>query len=199
MAAADCATGASGDGLRDPLSGQEYARRASAPDADRDAMAGDAIESAGRASDGDPLARSLPAGRSRGHAYVLAVAALGLVALAALRWLATPDPRGYGTHEQLGLPPCMLIEVTRFPCPGCGVTTSVSLAAHGRFTEAFLNQPFGLAVALAIPLFALWAAWMHVSGRDLYRTLVGMRTARWLVPIVALLLASWIYKIAVTL
>src|SRR3954447_16098360 len=38
-------------------------------------------------------------------------------------WLR-PDPRGMGTHQQLGLPPCTFYLYTDVPCPSCGMTTS---------------------------------------------------------------------------
>ncbi len=36
----------------------------------------------------------------------LALVALGWAAIFVIAWLLKPDPRGLGTHEQLGLPPC---------------------------------------------------------------------------------------------
>jgi Protein of unknown function (DUF2752) len=160
-----------------------------------------ALESTPAPADGDPRALGWDERSTRGQGhYVVLLGALGaLLALPVLRWLATPDARGYGTHEQLGLPPCTMMEVTGIPCPGCGVTTSISLAVHGHLVAAFLNQPFGLLVALTIPLFTGWAVWSHVAGRDLYRALTGRNASRWLVPAVALLLAAWVYKIVVTL
>ena len=35
-----------------------------------------------------------------------------------------PDQRGYGTHEQVGLPPCTFIRVFNVRCPTCGMMTS---------------------------------------------------------------------------
>ncbi|NBO19844.1 MAG: DUF2752 domain-containing protein, partial [Proteobacteria bacterium] len=43
--------------------------------------------------------------------------------LSNVRWL-TPDARGLGTHEQLGLPPCGFYLWYGLPCPSCGMTTS---------------------------------------------------------------------------
>ena len=118
-----------------------------------------------------------------------------LVVLAFALWIE-PDPRGYGTHERLGMPACKMLELTGWPCPGCGVTTSVALAARGRIVASFLNQPFGLAVALAMPLCVVWAFVGVVRGRDLYRELVRVRLGRWGVLLVVLLIASWVYKAA---
>jgi hypothetical protein len=119
--------------------------------------------------------------RSFEHWAILTLAALGVIGLLVLGTFATPDERGYGTHEQLGLPSCKSIEWLGIPCPGCGVTTSISLVAHGRFGDGPRNQPLGFALAFAIPLFALWALRAHRRGRDLYvelclprrRTLAG--------------------------
>ena len=64
-----------------------------------------------------------------------------------------PDPRGYGTHEQLGLPPCGFRLFTGMPCPGCGGTTAFVLAAHGHLLQALRVHVAG-AVAAAICVVA---------------------------------------------
>ncbi|RMD64605.1 MAG: DUF2752 domain-containing protein [Planctomycetota bacterium] len=61
----------------------------------------------------------------------------------------TPSPAGHGTHTQLGLPPCSWALALGRPCPTCGMTTAVSLAAHGDLASALHAQPMGLAIALA--------------------------------------------------
>jgi len=78
--------------------------------------------------------------------YVLAIS--GSAAMLGIGRVLTPNPRGIGTHEQLGLPPCMFLKLTGIPCPSCGLTTSVAYAAHLQFSASFVTQPFGLLIAL---------------------------------------------------
>lgn len=106
---------------------------------------------------------------------VLAGAALALAALALLAFGLEPDPSGHGTHTQLGLPPCLTMAAFGLPCPGCGVTTAASWAAHGEFVQALRTQPFGAFAALALAAFPLWALVGALRGRDL-----GARVPAWL-------------------
>src|SRR5689334_8979719 len=46
-----------------------------------------------------------------------------------------PDAHQYGTHEQLGLPPCGFLVMTGLPCPTCGMTTAFAYATHGRLLQ----------------------------------------------------------------
>lgn len=119
-----------------------------------------------------------------------------LAVLGAAAW-TSPDPEGHGTHTQLGLPPCPWAQALDWPCATCGMTTAVSLAAHGHFAEAFLTQPAG-AIG-AILLAALFWAFLHVAATGsrlgrMYGRMVTPRTTGWGV---AVLLAAWAYKAAV--
>ena len=77
------------------------------------------------------------------------------------------------------------------------MTTAVSLAAHGRFVEAFLTQPAG-ALGAAL-LAALFWAFLHVAatGSRLGRLYGSMVTPRALGCGLAVVLAAWAYKAAV--
>ena len=137
---------------------------------------------------------------SRPTLFARADAALLCAALAIgplLAWLALatePDPRGFGTHEQLGLAPCGLRAWTGWPCPACGVTTAVVLATRGRLLHSLRTQPFGLLLALLLALLFVAALASIRSGRDL-RPLVYARPAWQRALFVGAIALAWIYKL----
>src|ERR1700742_4113164 len=51
------------------------------------------------------------------------------------RWLE-PDPRGFGTHQRMGFPPCTFRVMTGFPCPSCGMTTCFAHYTRGQWQQA---------------------------------------------------------------
>ena len=73
-------------------------------------------------------------------AVVFVVTAVGFVVLLSA---VNPDPRGYGTHEMLGLAACSWPEELGMPCPTCGVTTAAAHLVHLSPWRAFVVQPFG--------------------------------------------------------
>src|SRR4051794_22616187 len=77
----------------------------------------------------------------------LAAGLMGLLGLA--RWLE-PDPRGYGTHTQLGLGPCAFAVLTGRPCPTCGMTTSFAWLTRGRLDRSWQANPAGCLIAILI-------------------------------------------------
>jgi hypothetical protein len=135
---------------------------------------------------------------SRLLASLTAAALLSILILAA--WL-TPSPRGYGTHEQLrlraaGLQTCTWVALTGKPCPTCGMTTAFAHAADGNLLAALRAQPLGAVLALTTAT-GFWVA-LHVAvtasaAADASFALLG-RKAVWIS--LALLLGSWVYKIA---
>lgn len=123
----------------------------------------------------------------------------GCLALLGVGYALQPADGGVGTHTQLGLPPCGFQQYVGVPCATCGMTTAVSLAAHGRLATAFMVQPAGAILALG----AAMAAW--ISAYALYRDLdvcAGLRSL-WrpatLVVIAVLILTAWVFKIAMML
>lgn len=139
----------------------------------------------------------VPRKRGGSHYLVLSGVLGATASVVVLAFATEPDPRGYGTHEQLGLAPCRMMEWTGVPCPGCGVTTSVTLAAQGSPVDAFWVQPFGVLTVIALPLLTIWAVVGHLRGEDLYRN-IEERRAPWVRVGLALLGLAWIYKIVVS-
>ncbi len=120
------------------------------------------------------------------------LAIMGVWALAL--WLA-PDPRGYGTHEQMGLLPCMTKQLFGLPCMFCGMTTAVTLVAQGDLADGFQAQPAAALGALfAIPLGAVsaaaaaWGRWPEWLFRSPLNRII------WYIVGVVLGIA-WLYKL----
>lgn len=111
----------------------------------------------------------------------------------------TPDARGLGTHEALGLPPCAFRYATGLPCPGCGMTTAVSHAAHGHFLRSVITQPAGFLVGVAlwvtVPLMA-YAAWRRLPA-DALLPRAPRHPWGWGVVVGPVVFAAWMYKMAV--
>ncbi|MAT68839.1 MAG: hypothetical protein CMJ58_04885 [Planctomycetaceae bacterium] len=97
----------------------------------------------------------------------LSVAALVAVlvgALAAAAWV-TPDARGHGTHEQLGLAPCKFRSLTGHACPSCGMTTAWARMVRGDVVGATLANAAGAALAVAAIVAVPWLLVAVIRGR----------------------------------
>ena len=139
-----------------------------------------------------------PADRQRLEGPVrvyLVVLAAGLVGLLGVARGLRPDPRGYGTHTQLGLGPCAFAVLTGRPCPSCGMTTSFAWFARGRVAQAWRASPPGCLIALLTLPVSCWlllCAWYKqpVGFRSIDKPLMGL-----LLLLVAVSLAFWLIRI----
>lgn len=97
----------------------------------------------------------------RWHAFVLALT--GAVILASFLLSATPEGVGLFGWE---LPyRCGVREILGFPCPGCGLTRSFVLTAHGHPIEATRVHPLGAAGWLAVAVQVPYRVWMLRRSR----------------------------------
>jgi len=104
------------------------------------------------------------------------------------------QPRRWGTHQQLGLPPCSFQRLTGWPCPSCGLTTSFSLLMHGDWRAALVVNPVGPVMVLLAVAMAIWFAVAGISGRPL-----GLPDWHWLSSVAAwtmlwLVLGCWLIR-----
>jgi len=129
------------------------------------------------------------------RAWAIATVAAASIAFAALARVQ-PDPRGHGTHEQLGLDACGWPLAYGIPCPACGCTTAACLLVHGRVVAAFATQPFGAAFAAVGLLVGAHAALCLLRGRSFAD--LALRWPIWRVTGYGLLLmlAAWGYTCA---
>jgi len=105
-----------------------------------------------------------------------------------------PRTAGYGTAGELGLPACGTLARTGYPCPTCGMTTSVAAAVRGRLAAAWKAHPFGPFLAAAAILLAVTSTVQLVTGRDLLRSFrLGWW---WVLAAAAGMLAGWLWMLA---
>jgi hypothetical protein len=105
-----------------------------------------------------------PLGR-RGRWGLLAVSLMLLAGFALARSL-TPDPRGFGTHQQFGLPECTVQILFNRPCPGCGMTTAFANLVRGQWTAAARANPAGVLLGAVCALLIPWmwlSAWRGIT------------------------------------
>jgi hypothetical protein len=95
--------------------------------------------------------------------------ALGLLLLAGfgLAGRLAPDPRGYGTHEQLGLPVCTFQMLSDLPCPSCGSTTAFAHFVRGQWPSAVRANAAAFVLALVCAALVPWAWASATCGRTI--------------------------------
>ncbi len=126
----------------------------------------------------------------------LLLAGPGATVLLLARWLV-PSSAGMGTHLQLGLSPCVMLSLTGFPCPMCGMTTTFALMADGDLGRALVNQPFGVVLFLCTVAATGLGLADLILGRGLWRRALKWVEARESAIAILLLVGmtlGWIYK-----
>lgn len=104
-----------------------------------------------------------------------------------------PHASGMGTHRQLGLSQCGSLTRTGWPCPTCGMTTSVTAMAHGQAWPAWKAQPAGVVLFLAAMTLAVVHTVAFASSVEISK-LFRPRLA-WLLIGLGVLLAGWTWKL----
>jgi hypothetical protein len=134
--------------------------------------------------------------RARRDHLILPVSGLFAALTLIMCRLLDPSKSGIGTHHQLGLGACPFLLMTGFPCPICGITTSLSLAVHGQFISAVVVQPFGallFGIGLFLVLLTPFTIRYRVDGLRFLRSRYGIK---FVYTLLVFLILSWIYKIA---
>lgn len=120
--------------------------------------------------------------------------ATGAIIFLVAAHLLTPDPTGFGTHQQILPIPCLFLTITHLPCPGCGLTTSCTWMAHGNLRRAFHCHYLGPFVYIAgwvILIWSLLALTMGVSSPALF-----FRRPRVLQVLLVIYLGAWFVRLS---
>lgn len=126
---------------------------------------------------------------------VLAVGGLVLLVPLGLAAALTPSPRGLGTHQQLGLPPCSLKFLFDMRCPSCGMTTAWSHALRGQWPSAFRANAGGALLAAWALLAAPWMLASAARGRWIVRPPAEWMVAAAALVVVGVTLVDWYVRL----
>ena len=119
----------------------------------------------------------------------------GLALMFATAAVLTPDSRGHGTHEQLGLPPCTFATLVGVPCPTCGMTTSWCHLMHGHGIAAMRTHASGTLLGLAAMVACVWTMAFAATGKT-YIVPPRERTLFWVAGGFGLLvLVEWLVRL----
>ena len=107
-----------------------------------------------------------------------------------------PEKTGMGTHRQLGLPACLVMEKTGMPCPTCGMTTALANLARGRISDSWRCSPSLVLMALMGGLVSVWSTASFLKSR-----LIGFRSwdrplELWAGGMFAIALTTWLIRAA---
>jgi hypothetical protein len=128
----------------------------------------------------------------RFFAFAVALGCATVLLIAA--WL-TPDPRGIGSHTELGMPRCEFAYRTGIPCPSCGMTTSFAHFARGNIAASFYVQPMGFVLAV-LTSAAFWVSlYMGITGKPVHLLLRIIPSSYYLLPLMFFAIAAWGWKI----
>jgi hypothetical protein len=123
-----------------------------------------------------------------------------VVALTTVVWIGLTSlqasPSGYGTHTQLNLPSCGYLMRTGYPCPGCGVTTSLTHYAPFQWPSAISAHAFGLFTMLTLLALMLAGGVQCVTQRPALRWLFRW-WKWWLVAFCFALFGGWVANVLI--
>jgi len=109
-----------------------------------------------------------------------------------------PEPRGFGTHEQLGLPPCSFATWFGRRCPACGMTTAWAHVAHGQWRAAARTHVSGTFLAIVAVPIALAALVAAIGGREFSWVPGEVMMATAAVALAGTVLLEWLVRLALS-
>ncbi|GJQ26732.1 MAG: hypothetical protein HBSAPP02_17640 [Phycisphaerae bacterium] len=107
-----------------------------------------------------------------------------------------PDPRGYGTHEALGMEPCGFVFMMGLPCPTCGMTTSFAYLMHGQPLASLKAQPAGFLLCVATAVLMVASLVAAIRGEIVAINWERIGAVRLSLAVGFVLVGGWAIKLA---
>jgi hypothetical protein len=127
----------------------------------------------------------------------LVAAAAGAACLTVLILAASirPSTAGVGSHHQLKMARCGMLERTGIPCPTCGMTTSYAWLVRGNVAASLYVQPMGTFFGLVTAMGVWVGFYIALTGVPALRALRPITQVNWVVPLVGAIILAWAWKI----
>jgi hypothetical protein len=106
-----------------------------------------------------------------------------------------PDPRGFGTHQRLGLPPCTFRQLSNLPCPGCGMTTSFAHFTRGNLIQSVRSNVGGAMLAAFCAALVPWCLVSAFCGRPAVVASPAKTLSIVLSVIAVVTLTQWLFRV----
>jgi hypothetical protein len=103
----------------------------------------------------------------------------------------TPNSSGWGTHQALGLPPCLFHYLTHLPCPSCGLTTSWTYLSHLEIKKSIITHPMGLPLFFIFLIISLRAIPEALGKKTVLTQILEGKHHRYIYIGVFIFLISW--------
>lgn len=132
-----------------------------------------------------------------GQRLRLSALGLGLAALLVMALLLTPDARGHGTHQQLGLPPCTFKTLFGLPCPSCGMTTSWAYLVRGQIKQAVAANAGGTMLAMLAAIAAIWCFASANRGRKILGNAALRALVLTIAAVVIAAMVQWMFRLGI--
>ncbi len=124
-----------------------------------------------------------------------ALSGLGVLAILITARCLVPDNAGFGTHQQLGLPPCTSIALFGVPCPSCGMTTSWSLATRGELLAAARINCGGLLLAIIAMAYLPASCYFSWLGRSTRGGWFSLALGVSILTSLAIAITQWLWRL----
>lgn len=123
---------------------------------------------------------------------ISAVAGATLLGLLIVARTLEPDPQGFGTHQQLGLPACTSVVLFDALCPACGMTTSWAWFTRGALVRSARANAGGLMLAIIALVYVPASCYFTVVGRATKHAWFSMTLAIGLLAALGVAIVQWL-------
>ncbi len=99
--------------------------------------------------------------------------------------------------EQTNILPCYFQQLTRHPCPSCGLSRSFHAIAHGQLRQAVQFHPLGVVIYLGLMAFLLKVVVELLWHKQMRIILNARAKSMAIVTLGWLWIGCWIYRLLV--